>query len=152
MPNDLLSRLPKYAIFAVVGLGLAGAVAGRVVGISPAQETGSVLASRDLRFADRSDGAVVVTDAGTGQQVDVLTGEQGFIRATLRGLARTRRMNGVGAEPPFRLSAWSDGHLTLDDTSNGRRLELLAYGNTNAAAFGRLLGPVRQAVASGGPL
>ena len=152
MPSDLVSRLPKYAIFAVVGLGLAGAVAGRVVGISPAQETGSVIASRDLRFADRSDGAVVVTDAGSGQQVDVLTGEQGFIRATLRGLARTRRMNGVGAEPPFRLSAWSDGHLTLDDTSNGRRLELLAYGVTNATAFGRLLGPVRQAVASGGPL
>ncbi len=132
-------RLIKSAIFGMVALGVCGAVAGSLAGPRAVEETGSVVAARDLRFADRSDGAVVITDTGLNQVVDVLHGEQGFIRATLRGLARTRKSEGVGAEPSFRLTAWSDGRLTLDDSSTGRHVELQAFGSTNVASFARLL-------------
>ena len=54
-------------------------------------------------------------------------------------MARARRLDGIGAAPPFRLTAWSDGRLTLDDASDGRHLELEAFGSLNVAVFARLL-------------
>lgn len=139
MPEPTIHRWPQRVVFAMIGLALMGAVAGRIAGTSPAAETGSVVAARDLRFSDRADGAVVVTDARTDQTVDVLQGEQGFVRATMRGLARARHSDGIGAAQPFRLTAWSDGRLTLDDPANGRHLELQAFGSLNVAVFARLL-------------
>ena len=95
---------------------------------------------REFRAADRSDGAVVLTDARTGREVLVVApGEDGFMRGTLRGLARDRRMRDIGPEIPFRLVVWNDGRMTLDDTATGRRLDLLAFGQTQAEAFARLL-------------
>lgn len=143
MPNEALKpyvpRWPQRVVFGLVGLALAGAVAGSLSGPRPVEQTGSVVAARDLRFADRADGAVVVTDAGTGQTVDVLEGEQGFIRATMRGLARARHSEGIGQTAPFRLQSWTDGRLTLDDAATGRHLELQAFGSLNVAVFARLL-------------
>ncbi len=139
MPDPNLRHWPLRAVFAVISLALIVAIAGRIAGPSPVEETGSVVASRELHFADRQDGAVVVTDARTEQTVDVLQGEQGFIRATMRGLVRTRLLAGVDAAPPFRLTAWSDGRLTLDDIGTGRHLELQAFGSLNVAVFARLL-------------
>jgi len=82
---------------------------------------------------------VVITDARDGSPVDVLIGENGFIRGTLRGLARTRRSEGIGSEDSFHLASWSDGRLTLDDPATGRHLELQAFGSLNTEVFGRLL-------------
>ena len=139
-PSPYFPRAPLIGLFAIVGLSLAAAVAGRMTHTSAVEPpTGALVAARDLRFADRSDGAVVITDTGLNQVVDVLHGEQGFIRATLRGLARTRKSEGVGEGPSFRLTAWSDGRLTLDDASTGRHVELQAFGSSNVASFARLL-------------
>ena len=153
MPNPVKRRWPQRVIFAMVGLALVAATAGSIFGPDVVKVSGSVVTARDLRFADRADGAVVVTDTGTGQTVDVLQGEQGFIRATMRGLARARRSEGIGGAAPFRLTAWSDGRLSLDDSETGRHVELGAFGSLNTAVFARLLkaGPyVEQA--AGAPL
>ena len=139
MPEPTNRHWPQRVIFGLIGLALIAAVTGRIFGHSQVADTGSVVASRDLSFADRADGAVVITDARTDQTVDVLQGEQGFIRATMRGLARARHSEGVGGGAPFRLTAWSDGRLTLDDATTGRHLELQAFGSTNSAVFARLL-------------
>lgn len=138
-PAPVVRRWPQRVVFAMIGLALVVAVAGRLAGPRPVEQTGTVVAARDLRFADRADGAVVVTDAGTGRVVDVLEGEQGFIRATMRGLVRARHSEGIGAAEPFRLQAWTDGRLTLDDAATGRHLELQAFGSLNVATFARLL-------------
>lgn len=104
-------------------------------------------AVRDLRFADRADGAVVVTDAGTGQTVHVLQpGVNSFIRGALRGLAFERRRDGIGPEPPFRLARWPGGRLTLEDPSTGTLLDLGAYGFANRDAFAQLLPNVRGGI------
>lgn len=98
------------------------------------------IAERLLTFRDRRDGAVVVADAGTGATVAVIGREgSGFIRGVMRGLARERRQHHQGAEPPFRLTAWRDGELSLTDTATGRIIELGAFGPTNREAFARLL-------------
>lgn len=103
-------------------------------GIKPVQ-------SRDLRFTDRADGAVVIFDTKANRIGSVVEPgqETGFIRGVMRGLARERRMNGIGNVPPFRLTAWSDGQLSLVDTATGRDIQLDAFGGTNRAAFAALL-------------
>jgi len=139
-PSQYFPRAPLIGLFAIVGLSLAAAVAGRMTHTSAVEPpTGALVAARDLRFADGADGSVVITDARDGSPVDVLTGENGFIRGTLRGLARTRRSEGIGSEDPFHLASWSDGRLTLDDPATGRHLELQAFGSSNTEVFGRLL-------------
>lgn len=109
------------------------------------RETLNPVAERQLLFADRADGAVVVTDARTGGQVAVVApGEGGFVRGALRGLARTRLTAGVGREQPFRLAGWADGRLTLEDPTTGAKMELAAFGQTNAEVFLRFLSPTED--------
>ena len=135
-------RGPLLGAGALVAAALLLAGAGRLAGISSAPVTAAPVAARDLRFEDRADGGVSILDARDGRQVDVAeAGTNGFLRATLRGLARERRLRGVEAGPgaPFRVTAWADGRVTLDDPTTGRHVELAAFGGTNEAAFARLL-------------
>lgn len=108
----------------------------RVATAAPAE----VVAMRELRFADRADGGVVVSDARTGETVHALApGQTTFIRGAMRGLAFERRKRGIGAEVPFRLTRWRGGRLTLEDPATGSLLDLAAYGADNARAFAILL-------------
>lgn len=138
-PSPIFPRAPLFGIAALVGLSLAVAATGRITHIGSVQTTGSLVASRDLNFADGADGSVVVTDARDGAPVEVFTGENGFVRGMMRGMARTRKSEGIGPQDPFRLAAWSDGRLTLDDPATGRHIELQAFGSTNTEVFGHLL-------------
>lgn len=98
--------------------------------------------SRNLAFADDESGAVLISDSDAGEQIAVIDQDSksgGFIRGVLRGLARERRMHGIGAEPPFELTLWEDGSLSLTDSATGRVIELGAFGNDNRAAFRALL-------------
>ena len=75
-------------------------------------------------------------DAADGRQLyKVEPGTNGFIRATMRGLARERMRAGIGAEAPFKLTRWSNGTLSLLDETSGRRIDLDAFGPANAGAF-----------------
>jgi putative photosynthetic complex assembly protein len=99
-----------------------------------------IVESRALRFEDRADGAVTVSEVGSERLVDVLApGTNGFIRGVLRGLARERRREDLGTAQPFLLTRWSDGRLSIEDAATHVRIELIAFGPTNIAAFARLL-------------
>jgi putative photosynthetic complex assembly protein len=126
---------------ALIGFSIVSAGAARVGVIGPEQKPAAEAAAiRDLRFKDRADGAVTVHEASDDRLVAVLPpGGDGFIRGAMRGLARERRQKEVGPEPPFRLTRWDNGRLSLEDTGTGRRIDLEAFGPTNAQAFGRLL-------------
>lgn len=98
--------------------------------------------TRKLSFSDRADGAVVVTDATSGETVATIVGESGnggFVRGVLRSFARERHMRGIGAAPPFALTLWTDGSLSLADDTTGRSVELGSFGPDNRAAFMRFL-------------
>lgn len=157
MSHSHAETLPKgalYTAFALVLFALAATTIVRVAHIAPvaspvllrAAEGVAPVASRSLRFVDRADGAVVITDVGTGGVAGMVEPgtTSGFIRGVMRGLARDRHMRGIGDGPPFTLTLWKDGQLSLVDTATGRTLELGAFGNTNRAAFAALL-PSRQA-------
>lgn len=96
--------------------------------------------ARDLRFEDTAAGEVVVRDWVTGDELlRIPMAEGGFIRGTVRALARERRQEQQGQDSPFRLAAWADGQVTLDDRATGRRVDLTAFGITNARLFAGLL-------------
>jgi putative photosynthetic complex assembly protein len=108
--------------------------------VDPGRAGVAAVQFRDLRFADRADGGVVVTDASTGETVlTVRPGEDHFVRGAMRALARDRRIEGGGVAAPFRLTRWADNRLTLEDTATGQIVEMTAFGATNAEAFLRFL-------------
>mgnify|MGYP005992977921 CR=1 FL=1 len=99
-----------------------------------------MVSSRSLHFQDATDGAVVVYDAATGDEIaQIKPGTGGFIRSTMRGLAHVRQRQGMDAETPFELTLWDNGGLTLDDPATGESRELGAFGKDNRAAFAVLL-------------
>ena len=98
-----------------------------------------------LRFEDRPDGSIAVLNYKTGQQIDSVQGEAGFIRGTLRGLAQERKRRGLDSGPPFELIYRADGRLTLSDTATGRMVDLESFGPTNAGTFYKLLDPAHLA-------
>ena len=109
----------------------------------PAPEDGAAnpaLVARDLRFEDAAAGAVRVLDATSGVLIqEIAPGELGFVRATVRGLVRDRRIRGIGDEMPFRLEQRANGQLLLIDPATGEEIDLWAFGSSNAQPFAGFL-------------
>lgn len=146
---DMLPRGTLVIAGALVLFALAVTSFVRIADIPPAaspallRQTAHIapVESRNLRFVDRADGAVLIQDVDQRSTASVIApGQQtGFIRGVMRGLARERKMSGIGDGPPFRLTLWRDGQLTLTDSATGRSIEMTAFGSTNRAAFAALL-------------
>ena len=133
-------RGPLFGVAALLAVTLGGAGVSRIQGGPTAMPTTVAAVARDITFEDRQDGALIVTDAQNGAVLGIVEpGTNGFLRATMRGLARQRIQQGIGREAAFRLTAWQDGRLTLEDPTIKRRLDLEAFGPTNAAAFATFL-------------
>ena len=129
-PVRLLGSLLLLVLLAV---GLA-----RWQGLALHTEDAPTAWQRELRFADGPAGEVLVHDAHSGATVARFEGEQGFVRGTLRALARERARRGLGREAPLQLRALADGRLILADPSTGERIGLEAFGSQNLAVFARL--------------
>ncbi|KMO35947.1 photosynthetic complex assembly protein PuhC [Methylobacterium aquaticum] len=125
----------------LVAFSLAAVAVGRASGVGITQmPPASAVQVLDLAVEDRPDGRVSLRNAGNGRLVaEVQPGEDGFLRATLRVMAQARLREGLSRNPPFRLTRWDNGTLTLDDVASGRRINLEAFGRDNAVAFARLL-------------
>lgn len=136
---NLLASLPMVVVGGMVAIALGAALGGISSPHAPQATPDHAVASRDLRFEDRADGAVLIFDAAATTPFKVVEGQAGFLRGTLRGLARTRRSEGLDNTQSFHLAAWPDGRLTLDDPATGRRIELEAFGSLNEAVFAHLL-------------
>ena len=141
MPRSVLR-----AAAALVAISIALAALGRASGIGVARvPVAEPVVSVELSFVDQDDGSVAVYETASGRTVAVLApGTNGFLRGVLRGFARERRAHEIGVEPPFRLTSWDDGGLSLEDPTTGRRVELQAFGPTNRDAFAQLLARAGQ--------
>ena len=117
----------------LVAVGLA-----RWSGLDPRTPDAPVQWQRDLQFRDVAGGDIAVLDHRTGQQVASFTGEQGFLRSTLRALSRERRRENLSADAPFLLIGRTNGRMTLQDPSTGQRIDLESFGPSNAAVFASL--------------
>lgn len=146
-------EVPKGALImaaALVGIALLLTASVRLGLLSPeavpaaerAAAGAEIVASRSLQFYDQPDGAVRIEDTETGETLQLIESETeggGFIRGVMRGLARERRLRGVGDVAPFSLTLWEDGSLSLRDVATGRTIEIGAFGPDNRATFAALL-------------
>ena len=144
MPSAAPTTVPRGALVgagALVAFAIVAALAGRVTGIGTVKDRSAPVAeSRDIRFEDAPDGAVIVRMADTGRVVDVLAPNSNhFVRVTLRGFVKARRREHIDSGPPFRLSRLVDGRTVIEDAATRRRIELDAFGRPNAGAFAAIL-------------
>jgi putative photosynthetic complex assembly protein len=134
-------KIPLYSAIALVFATLVLVAFVRLTGIGEVRTPqAAVTAERLLNFSDQADGSILVRDGANGLPIDtVAPGTNGFLRGTLRGLARERRRSGIGPEPALRLTGRADGRLLLEDPATGRLVDLGAFGRTNAAVFAQWL-------------
>lgn len=142
--SEPFPRKPLLGAAALIAATLLMVAAARVTHVGTPKAVsdadGVAVIERDLRFEDRSDGSIAVFDAHDGLQIDsVAPGTNGFVRGTLRGLARERHRESIGPETPFHLAARRDGHLILTDPATRRFVDLGSFGPTNLAAFAKML-------------
>lgn len=136
-----LSNPPLIAVGALVVATVLTVAVVRHTGVGVVTVPDSpAVAVREFRFEDRPDGSIVVLDPTGRKLIDTVDpGTNGFLRGTMRGLARERKRSGIGPELPFRMIGRADGRLTLEDPGTGRRVDLGSFGPTNAAVFARIM-------------
>jgi len=137
-------QVPRPALIAagvIIALVITGGTISHLSGASDSAPTAAPVMSRDLVFRDRADGAILVFDShDTSAPIQVVAPEtNGFLRGTMRGLARQRIRQDADRDVPFRLTQWADNRLTLEDPTTHRRVDLEAFGETNETVFARLL-------------
>jgi putative photosynthetic complex assembly protein len=125
----------------IILLSIMLAATGRMTGAANSKPTAAPVVSRDLLFRDRPDGSVAIFDVkDDAAPISIAApATNGFLRATMRGLARQRLRQDANREVPFRLTEWADGRLTLADPTTGRTVEMEAFGITNEEVFAHLL-------------
>lgn len=138
-PTETVPRQAVLALGLLLLVTLLAVAAVRLSGTEIRAPDAPTAAQRSLRFEDGPAGSVTVLDASTGQRIDSVSGEAGFLRGSLRALVRERKMRGIGSGPAFELIARTDGRLTLFDPATGERLDLESFGPTNAAVYRRWL-------------
>jgi len=141
LPPIRFPRAPLFALGALLLATVVGVAAVRLTGVGIVRvPDAAAVTVREFRFEDRPDGSIVVLDASGRQLVDtVAPGTNGFLRGTMRGLARERMRQGVSPALPFRMVGRADGKLTLEDPGTGRRVDLGSFGPTNAAVFAQIM-------------
>ncbi len=131
---------PGAAILMMIAATLATVTISRLDARSgPVPAVEKIAQQRLLRFDDLPDGAVAAMDVQSGELVQRFEGEQGFLRGTLRAMARERKLHGVARGEAFELLLHADGRLTLLDPQTGMRIALESFGATNTGVFARLL-------------
>ena len=115
--------MPKQVLFgaaALIALTVIGATTARLTGVGKTPELSArAVQTLSLRFDDQANGSVLVRRASDQAVIYTIAPEtNGFMRATLRGLAQERRRSGIDDTTPFLLTRWSDGRMSLDDVND----------------------------------
>lgn len=131
---------------ALIGFSFLAAAMAHYSGVGTQQlPAAQIVETLRLSFEDQDDGSILVRNAADGAAIhNVAPGTNGFIRSTLRGLARERRRSGLDAATPFLLETSQDGVIWLEDPATGRRIGLNAFGPTNAGAFAEFFAAQRR--------
>ncbi len=119
---------------------------------APSHEVVAIQDKADLVFKDGEHGEILiqVIDQQNGDIRVVnelqLEGEQGFLRGTLRALARERRTRQLSPDVAFQLILQKDGHLSITDPLTKNTIALEAFGPDNLGVFIKLLNESKTAL------
>ena len=140
IPSERLAPAIPFAVrMVLLGLSLLviGIFAARQAGLEVRQPDAPVVWKKDLRFADGEHGEILVFDT-TSQKIASFEGEQGFLRGTLRALARERKKRAISPDAAFELSGHADGQMVLRDPATGEAIHLASFGPSNAQVYRQL--------------
>jgi putative photosynthetic complex assembly protein len=130
-------------ILSVVGLAVFAKVTNADRGGPRLEPITQAVAARDLIFKTdprNASAEMDVLDASTGQSIRHFgPTEGGFVRGSLRGLARLRTTQGISPEEPYRLTEWPGGRMTLQDRRTGMIVEVNAFGLSSVEGYRALL-------------
>ncbi len=137
--NSNSPAIPVVARWILVGLAIL------LVGVSWIKQSGVDMREADapivwkkaLHFEDGNHGEILVFDA-TQKHIATFEGEQGFLRGTLRALARERKKRSISGEAAFELSGHADGQMVLRDPATGEAIHLASFGPSNAQIYRQL--------------
>jgi putative photosynthetic complex assembly protein len=135
-------RLPLYSAFALVAFAFVTIIFSQKTGIgSMITDPGQPVDMIDLVISQAEADLVRVSEANTGNILaEYAPAEGGFVRGSLRALARMRMTADVDVNEPYRVIKWSSGAVSLSDTRTGQRIYLNAFGPDQVAAFENFLG------------
>jgi putative photosynthetic complex assembly protein len=135
-------RLPLYSAFALVAFAFGTILFSQATGIgSMITDPGQPLDMIDLTISQADGDHVRVSDANSGKVLaEYGPADGGFVRGSMRALARMRMTADVDANEPYRVIKWSSGAVSLSDTRTGQRIYLNAFGPDQVAAFEKFLG------------
>ena len=126
--------LPQFAVLSL-GILLLCLFAIRQANLPMAHASAPVEWQVALRFVDGPEGEVVVLDASNQKEITRFEGEQGFLRGTLRAMARERKRRDIDSGPSCALMAHPQGRMTLKDNATGQTIDLASFGPSNLAVF-----------------
>lgn len=107
---------------------------------TPARAETPVLSSRQVAFEPQPEGVLIVRDADTGAEIAALVeADGGFVHNVVRVLTKERRRHAVAADMPYRISAYTNGRVSILDLSTGRVIDINAFGATQVESFAALL-------------
>lgn len=89
--------------------------------------------------ADASSGAATVYLPNGTLLADLSPEEGGFIAGINRVIVRERTKHRVAQGAPILLQAFENGRMAITDPETGWSADLMGFGESNAAAFARLL-------------
>ncbi len=109
-------------------------------------ESTRALVTQQLVIKDAPNGDILIELLSTpshpipaGEPSLRFSGEQGFLRGTLRALARERKVRHLSPLSPFELALHEDGRLSITDTLTHQGIDLEAFGPDNLAVFVQIL-------------
>ncbi len=133
------SAIPVVVRWVLLGLAvlIVGIFTARQSGFEARQPDAPVVWTKSLHFEDGTHGEILVYDTAA-QKIATFEGEQGFLRGTLRALARERKKRSISPDAAFELSGHADGQLVLRDPTTGEAIHLASFGPSNAQVYRQL--------------
>jgi putative photosynthetic complex assembly protein len=133
------SAIPVVVRWVLLGLAvlIVGIFTARQSGFEARQPDAPVVWTKSLHFEDGTHGEILVYDTAA-QKIATFEGEQGFLRGTLRALARERKKRSISPDAAFELSGHADGQLVLRGPTTGEAIHLASFGPSNAQVYRQL--------------
>jgi len=141
LPHASSHRTPLRWLGVLLGVVLLSTAVARWQGWHVPRDDAAIAESLNLRFVDTPNGDVQVIEVDPTRLLATFSGEQGFLRGTLRALMRERRRQGLDALAPFTLRRHIDARLVLLDPLTSQRIDLDSFGPSNKAVFAGLFDP-----------
>ncbi len=136
IPNILLRGI-LAVVLACFAIAIFASVTNRPLEAMPPEL--EIVQERQIQIYATMSGAARVVDIDGTLIADLSPEEGGFVAGIGRVLERERGKVGLAASEPIRLIKYSNGRLALRDDFTAWRAELQGFGQTNEAAFHKLL-------------